>query len=255
MPTPCYTSIGGMIFMDLDGDGLYDYDVEPGIGGVLVTVSGPVSRSAISLSSGWWQVGGLPLGRYTITVTVPDGYRLSSPNPQAFTLTSRCQTYHYANFGMVQTPTPTPTATPVPTPTPNSPNTPTPTPTPTGTPSPTPPTETPVPPATLRVHVWADLNGNGICEPDEPNVANVRVEVIPLSRGGSIRTGTTNALGYAVFPNMDPGAYMVRLVLQKGVRAIAEEAIAVVLAAGSDMEVDLPIYMLGRKMYLPTILK
>ena len=141
-PTPCFTSLGGVIFQDLNGDGTYQYGVEPGIPNVNVQISGPVQRTAVSNANGWWQVGGIPLGSYQITVLPPSGYRVTSPNPQHANLVATCQHDVYHHFGLVPVHTPTPTFTPT--------STPTNTPTPTSTPTPTavPPTSTPtaVPP-------------------------------------------------------------------------------------------------------------
>ena len=111
--------MGGRVFNDLDADGYYDYGTEPGISNVHVRIDGPVHREVVTNANGWWQVGGLPLGNYTVTVIPPAGYTVTSANPLHTSLVSPCQRNLYLHFGLNTsiTPSPTPTYTPTATPT------------------------------------------------------------------------------------------------------------------------------------------
>jgi hypothetical protein len=50
---------------------------------------------------------------------------------------------------------------------------------------------------------WNDLNGDGICQVNEPKLANWTIN---LSNGW---TATTDAFGYYFFTNVSPGSYTV----------------------------------------------
>lgn len=65
--------------------------------------------------------------------------------------------------------------------------------------------------------VWNDLNKNGIQDAGEPGVPGVKMELYMPGPDGVIgggddilvSTDTTDATGYYIFPNLDPGAYFV----------------------------------------------
>jgi len=116
--TRCFTSLGGVIFNDLNKDGIYQYGVEPTIGHVTILISGATNRTTQANGNGWWQVGGLPLGNYHVSVIAPAGYTVTSVTPLNTSLISPCQQNLFLNFGLATgtsvTPTPTPTATATP---------------------------------------------------------------------------------------------------------------------------------------------
>ncbi len=148
-PTGCPRQVSGLVFRDLDLDLVPDPN-EPGVPGVLVALTGPANRLALTPDDGRYRFLDLPEGTYQVAVTPTAGLYVHSPNPQTLSLTS-CGQEAVANFALSDTPpTPGPTPTPTPTPTlavtPTATATPTPTPTPTATPTFTPtatPTSTP----------------------------------------------------------------------------------------------------------------
>ncbi|MCS6843182.1 MAG: hypothetical protein NZ528_02495 [Caldilineales bacterium] len=162
---PPQSEIGGWVFDDRNGDGVYQpWLGETGIGGVTVNLSG--GRSTTSGCCGWYAFLIRTPGTYTVSQVQPEGWTSTTPNERTVTV-PRLGVKVQVDFGEIRstptptptatrtptptsTPTATPTATPTdtPTPTPTATSTPTatrtPTPTPTATPSPT-PTATPVP--------------------------------------------------------------------------------------------------------------
>ncbi len=146
-PTQCYRSIYGHVYEDANLNGSKD-NGEAGIGGVLVTIEGPVNSSTLTYNDGTYAFVGVPTGDYTITITPPTGMIATSPNPLHVTMLSpACYVLADQNFGLASaTPTPTPTGILTDTPTPTSTATWTPTLTATLTPTPTPlPTATETP--------------------------------------------------------------------------------------------------------------
>jgi LPXTG-site transpeptidase (sortase) family protein len=116
---------------------------------------------------------------------------------------------------VTDTPTHTPTVTDTPTHTPTVTDTPTPTPTVTNTPTHT-PTNTPtsIPMATIGDRVWNDVNGNGVQDPGEPGIQNVRV-FIDLDNDDSYDVGEptdlTNSSGNYSIAGLSAGTYSVRI--------------------------------------------
>ena len=132
-------NIVGTVFIDTNGNGVQDIG-EVGYPGATINLSGAGTGSTSSGTLGDYAFTDNPVGNYTVTLTVPNGYIATTTNPVDTNLTQDST----INFGIQPelTPTPTPTATPTPTDTP--------TPTPTGTLTPTPTsTLTPTPSATL----------------------------------------------------------------------------------------------------------
>jgi len=173
--------IGNRVWNDLNGNGVQDAG-EPGINGLVVSMQTPTNTLTTNTSGdGNYYFAVSPTTAYTLTVSTPGGYNLSSSNAQAisgspssndaildtrdsdaalvggtptifYTTGSAGQNNHGLDFGFTQpvsgrvdilntAPLATPTSTPTNTPT----NTPTSTATPTETPTntPVPPTETP----------------------------------------------------------------------------------------------------------------
>ena len=63
----------GSVYTDDDGDGWRAPD-ESGLGGISVTLSGPVSTSVVSAPDGSLALGGLPDGTYNVSVNIPNGF-------------------------------------------------------------------------------------------------------------------------------------------------------------------------------------
>lgn len=67
-------SIGNLVWLDLNEDGLVDDGLEPGIGGVVVTVSGTGGTFTTTTDeNGAYLFDTLPPGTYTVSVTPPEG--------------------------------------------------------------------------------------------------------------------------------------------------------------------------------------
>ena len=116
-PTPCWASLGGEIFDDLNGDGVYDYGQDPGLGDITVIITGPITMTTVSSAAGWWQVGGLPVGQYEVRAQAPAGYVLTTLPSYLVDIPNRCTKWFYLYFGFKRLPTATPTPTPTSTPT------------------------------------------------------------------------------------------------------------------------------------------
>ena len=188
-PTPtatstlCFTSLGGVIFNDLNHDGSYQFGVEPTIGNVTVQISGAVNMTTQANGSGWWQVGGVPLGNYQVTVVPPPGYSVTSISPLHVSLISPCQQILSLNFGLARSTTsPTPTMTPTPTATPGG------------------------APGLLCGDVFLDVNENSVFDVGDLPLNNILVRLYDGSNN-LIRTENSNATGRYCFYNLPAGVY------------------------------------------------
>ncbi|WP_394940460.1 SdrD B-like domain-containing protein [Psychromicrobium sp. YIM B11713] len=85
--------------------------------------------------------------------------------------------------------------------------------------------------------VWLDQNGDGIQDPNEPGIANVKVDLLDgngqpvLDANGQPVTTTTDADGNYLFPNLPAGTYKVKVELPEGYKTTST-------AAGTDREKD-----------------
>ncbi len=166
-PTPtglmCTRSIGGIVFRDLDMDGIWDAG-EPSIPNVMVQLIGPIDNLAPTGSDGRYLFTGLLPGTYQLHVFPSGGMYSLSPNPQVVPVsTDPCFAVDDIDFALSDvpptpgpSPTPTFTAFPTPSPTPTATTTPTASATPTWTATPTltataTPTPTPTPTMTSTV--------------------------------------------------------------------------------------------------------
>ena len=69
--------IGDYVWYDKDRDGIQD-SKEYGLGGVTVTLAGPVNATTTTASNGSYLFTGLPAGTYTVSVATPNSY-VASP--------------------------------------------------------------------------------------------------------------------------------------------------------------------------------
>jgi protocatechuate 3,4-dioxygenase beta subunit len=67
-------TIGNLVWLDLDENGEFDSETEPGLSGVTVTVSGTGGTfTTVTDENGGYYFDSLPPGTYTVSVTPPDG--------------------------------------------------------------------------------------------------------------------------------------------------------------------------------------
>lgn len=71
-------------------------------------------------------------------------------------------------------------------------------------------------------YVWSDLNKNGIQEQNEVGISNVTVKL--FFGDGSVRTATTNSVGYYIFGELSPGSYTVQFITPSGMTSSPSNA-------------------------------
>ena len=174
VPVPA-GSIGDFVWQDTNGNGIQDAG-EPGMGGQLVTLTGPVSATTTTNGFGAYIFTDLPAGCYTVTVGTPSGYTASpsaqggntnqdsNGSPAAVCLPSYNSTDLSVDFGFV-----------------------------------------PENAGKIGDFVWKDLNGNGVQDAGEPGIAGLTVT---LSGAASAST-TTDANGGYLFTGLGAGSYTV----------------------------------------------
>jgi protocatechuate 3,4-dioxygenase beta subunit len=179
-------SIGDYVWSDLDRDGEQDAG-EPGIQGVTVNLYNNLNvlvGTTMTNGVGYYHFGDLQPGTYSIEfpTTLGNGHVLTVANNSADDVDSDADT------------TTGKTTTVVLTAAQNYPDF------DAGYLSPL---------ASLGNYVWLDLNKDGIQDSGEPGIENVTVNLLN-SGGVTIGTSTTDATGYYVFTNLQPGTYAVQ---------------------------------------------
>ena len=177
-----YLEVRGYKFLDLDGDGVWDKDAEPGIAKVTVTLTHVVEEEngaaeATVLNSlvlttetdedGYFCFQGLLPGKYLVEVdesTVPPGHYASTPNPVEVEL--GCGEPAEVLFG-------------------NAPY------------------------VDISGHKWEDSNCNGKQDAGELGVPGVKVVLLD-SEGHEVASFTTGADGAYAFADLKPGVYTVK---------------------------------------------
>jgi photosystem II stability/assembly factor-like uncharacterized protein len=97
---PVTGTVTGVVFNDINNNGTRDAG-EPGMSGWLVSLGGAQSTSIFSGTNGEFTFSDLPLGSYTLQVTIQRGWSQTSPTPQgsySFGL-NRGQSTFAGNFG------------------------------------------------------------------------------------------------------------------------------------------------------------
>ena len=228
-PTPCWSSLGGEVYIDLNQDGVYQYGSEPGVPHVLVTLEGPVRRSTYTNDRGWWQVGGIPTGTYVITALPPVGFRKTGTNPLVHEVNTRCEHYPYLHFGLAPLPTPTPEAEVTP-----------------GAAG-----------GEIQGYVWHDVNRDAMRQSDEPGISDVIVTLRSVQiHEVSVRdrvTRTDEAGNYR-FENVTAGTYVLMVAHVAGSYPTTREYVEVESDGQTQLHVDFGFVLLERYMFLPTIL-
>ena len=233
-----------MIFDDINNNEMFDYGQDPGIEHVALTVTGRITKTTTSFPTGWWQVGGLPVGHYVVSAQAPAGYAHVTQPSYEVDIPNRCYQAFYLYFGFKRLPTPT--STPTPTATPTLTSTPTPTPTPTATPS----------TSIVQGYVWNDLNQDGNKEEGEPGIAEVRVRMEQQSGLAYFLAGmetVTDMDGLYRFEGVEPGAYRVSVESPVGSLATTDTNITVEPGANTIVTQNFGFYMLGYHWYMPVV--
>ncbi len=154
-------SIGDLIWNDLNGDGIVDPG-EPGMPGVTVTITTTIAGSPVTYTTttgpdGTYEVAGLPLGNFTVTVDPtalppgvlptgdPDG---GNDNTAAVTLTDAAPTSDTQDFGYQGA-------------------------------------------GAIGNQIWNDLDADGVQEPGEPGIPGVTVTITTTIAGSPITYTTT----------------------------------------------------------------
>ena len=217
--------MGGIVYEDLNRNQTYQPGLEPGIGGASIYIYGPVNLTVESNEHGWWQVGGIPLGEYTVTITPPTGYEVLFPPMHRVTLTNKCQHILNLHFGLVEQPTPTPTFTPTPSPTPST--------------------------GIVQGFVWSDEDQDGVRDPDEPGVPGIVIRLTPIDGGDGWET-TTDENGAYQFTDVPPGDYEISIVYPGGVYIIGDLNKRVSVGANVTVGMNFALYLLPHHIYIPT---
>ncbi|MEP7166583.1 MAG: SdrD B-like domain-containing protein [Candidatus Woesebacteria bacterium] len=120
-------TLSGTVFIDADGDSLWDLD-ESGFDSATVTLVGGGTHTTTTSTTGRYTFSGLSAGSYTVLLTIPSGYMVTTNSLTNLYLTADRR--HHIGVELIpttstpgststSTPTPTPVPTPTPTPTPN----------------------------------------------------------------------------------------------------------------------------------------
>jgi hypothetical protein len=161
---------GGVVFDDIDGDGVQGPG-EGGVAGVTIVVTwegpdGPVTTSVVTGADGTWSAIGLPPGDYTITVdetTLPEGSILTTPGSETLTLGPGDVTF--VDFGVAMA-------------------------------------------GEIAGVFWLDADGDGDIDIGEVTLSGVVVNLLG-GDGTLVASVTTGPDGAYSFPGLTPGTYTV----------------------------------------------
>ena len=187
--------LSGVVFSDGNQNGVRDSG-EPGIPGVVISATDGrgIAATAVSGPDGTWSICGLPETRYTVTETVPSGYRQTAPSKTAqisrylasvatdaggsFTVTFCNESFANLAFGNLALP------------------------------------------GSIAGTKFNDVNGNGLADPGEAGVAGVTIDLFSGSSasGAPAATATTDANGAFSFGNLEAGTYALTEELPAGYR-------------------------------------
>jgi hypothetical protein len=169
-------SLGDFVWSDTNGNGIQDAG-EPGISGLTVTLTGPVSATAVTGANGEYSFMGLSAGTYTVSVATPAGLTPSpvlaagslpatdSDGSGATVTLAAGEANPTIDFGFVP------------------------------------------PRFVLGDRVWSDTNGDGVQDAGEAGINGVTVTI--SGPGGYTATTTTVGDGIYAFNNLLGGTYTV----------------------------------------------
>jgi len=179
-PTPLCPGVQGVVFNDLNGNGLRDPG-EAGLAGAEVTLGDLSFRylaTYVTGADGAYYFYRLALGNYSLVERNPAGYTESTtPNEWGIMLTG-CHIIK-VDFGDRVPPPPTPTSTPTPTECPHI----------------------------IKGYVWNDVDGNRQREDNEPMLAGA-VVCLRHEDGRLVGCQTTGSDGTFQFSNLEPDIYL-----------------------------------------------
>ena len=93
--------IQGMVWNDLNGDGLVD-DEEPGLEGVTVNLTGDATVTTTTLADGTYAFEQLFAGTYEVASVGPDGWILTTDSPIQVVLATDDEVFDGADFGWME---------------------------------------------------------------------------------------------------------------------------------------------------------
>jgi len=183
-------SLGDFVWEDLDGNGLQDAG-EPGVEGVTVNLLDPNDGFAVLATTttdadGLYTFTDLAPGDYVVEFVLPGGFVFTTKDAGDDALDSD------ADAATGRTDTVTLAA---------------------GEDNLTLDAGLVVPVGSLGDFVWEDLDLNGLQGAGEPGIEGITVNLLDPNNGFAVlATTTTNADGFYLFPDLDPGDYVVEFV-------------------------------------------
>jgi protocatechuate 3,4-dioxygenase beta subunit len=186
--------LSGVVFSDTNQNGVRDAD-EPGLPGVVIAATDGhgVSATAISGPDGTWSICGLPETQYTVTETLPPGYKQTAPfatvqisrylasvasaDGGGFTVTFCNESFANLTFGNFPLP------------------------------------------GSISGTKFNDANGNGLLDSGEAGVAGVTINLFSgADTSAKLASTVTDASGAFSFPNLVAGNYSLGEELPAGYR-------------------------------------
>jgi len=224
-PTPLCPGIQGVVFNDLNCDGVRNPG-EPGLAGAEITLKDNALNTLATYTTGpdgVYFFYSLAPGDYSVVERNPPGYDESCTSDVWGIRLSGCHIFR-VDFGDRMRPTPTPT----------------------------------VCVRTIQGYVWNDLNGNRQREDGEPLLAGARV-CLQYQDGGQARPcQTTVSDGTFYFPDLEPGIYWLTETNPPGypVSTTLDNWVVTLLSCSTPQRFGFGdrIYQ-PHKLYVPVILK
>ena len=174
-------SVGDLVWLDVDGDGVLDIG-EPGLPNALVELRDGTCTPSVDCFSmvtgadGMYRFDGLPPGTYEVFVdetTLPAGLILApgSSNPSGAIVLGVEEQRLDVDFGYTSPP---------------------------GT-------------ALIGDRVWSDADADGLQDPGEPGITGVTVNLLDAATAALVATTTTVPSGFYLFAAVAPGEYVVEI--------------------------------------------